>query len=64
MWQQWVNAILGLWVLAAPFLGLSASTLTWTLAISGAVIALLALWSMQEVKTGRESGRMIHRTQS
>jgi hypothetical protein len=45
MWQQWVNAILGLAVLATPFLALSAATLTWTLVIAGAAIAILSVWS-------------------
>ena len=44
MWQQWVNMVLGLWVLAVPFMGLAADTLTWTLAVTGIVIAGLALW--------------------
>ncbi|HEV8677337.1 MAG TPA: hypothetical protein VN701_00675 [Candidatus Paceibacterota bacterium] len=44
MWQQWINLILGLWVLAVPFIGITASTLTWTLAVTGIIIAGLALW--------------------
>jgi hypothetical protein len=44
MWQQWVNAILGLAVIATPFVGLSADTLLWALAIEGAAVAVLAVW--------------------
>lgn len=44
MWQQWVNLVLGLWILATPFLGLSGDSLTWSLAITGIVVAGLALW--------------------
>lgn len=44
MWQQWLNLLLGLWVIAIPFIGLTADALTWTLAITGIVMAALALW--------------------
>lgn len=44
MWQQWVNALLGLWTIVVGFLGLSGSSLTWTLVITGAVIAILGFW--------------------
>lgn len=45
MWQQWLTLLLGLWVIAIPFIGLTADALTWTLAITGIVMAALALWS-------------------
>lgn len=48
MWRQWVNAILGLLVLAVPFLGLTTAAFTWTLAIAGVIIAVLAVWSVAE----------------
>lgn len=57
MWKQWVNAILGLLVLAVPFLGLSAAALTWTLAISGIIVAVLAIWSVAESSSALESDR-------
>jgi hypothetical protein len=44
MWQQWINLVLGLWVIAIAFLGISAATLVWTLSVTGIVIAALALW--------------------
>lgn len=57
MWQQWVNAVLGLAVLATPFLALSSDTLTWTLVVLGGGVAALALWGgMQE-----QSERQYHR---
>lgn len=49
MWKQWLMAVLGLVVLATPFLALSASALMWTLALSGLIIAGLAVWSALEV---------------
>ena len=53
MWQQWVNALLGLWIIALPFLALTGASLTWTLVISGIVIAVLAVWGASEETTGR-----------
>jgi len=55
MWKQWVNAILGLLVLAVPFLGLTTAAFTWTLAIAGIIIAALAIWSVAEASAWMES---------
>lgn len=44
MWQQWVNAFLGLWVLITPFFRWSPSGLTTNLVITGIVIAILGFW--------------------
>jgi hypothetical protein len=63
MWQQWVNAVLGLWVIAVPFIGMTGSTFTWAMVITGAVIILLALWGVQETSSEREVGKMVHRMQ-
>ncbi len=57
MWKQWVNAILGLLVLAVPFLGLTATAYTWTLAIAGIIIAVLAVWTVAEASSALESDR-------
>lgn len=58
MWQQWVNAILGLWVIAVPFLGMVGNALTWTLVVTGAVVAILGFWGAQEASAERQSGQM------
>jgi len=55
MWKQWVNAILGLLVLAVPFLSLSTAAFTWTLAIAGVIIAVLAVWSATETSAESRS---------
>lgn len=60
MWMQWINVLLGLWVIAVPFLGLSATALVWTLAISGIVIAALSLWGAVETNSERSMGTMRH----
>jgi hypothetical protein len=64
MWQQWLNVILGLWVIAIPFLSLVGDTLTWTLAITGIVIAGAALWGATEHSTTGmgNTGRIQHTT--
>jgi VIT1/CCC1 family predicted Fe2+/Mn2+ transporter len=44
MWQQWVNAILGVWLIVLAFLGFTGATLMWSLAITGLVVAILGVW--------------------
>ena len=51
MWQQWVNGILGLWVIVVPFLALQGGTLTWTLVVTGIVIAILGFWGAAAERT-------------
>jgi hypothetical protein len=49
MWQQWINTILGLWIIALPFIGIqSSSAFTWTLAVTGIIVAILAAWGAME----------------
>ena len=43
MWQQWVNALLVLWAIVIPFLGLTGNAFAWTLAITGLAIAVLGV---------------------
>lgn len=47
-WQEWANATLGIWLVASPwilgFAGLAAAM--WNAVIVGAVIAVLALWTL------------------
>jgi hypothetical protein len=49
MWKLWVTAVLGLLVLAVPFLNLSAEALTWTLALAGLAVAVLSVWHASEM---------------
>ena len=44
MWQDWTNGVLGLCVIVAAFLGLTGTTLTWTLVVLGVVIAVVGFW--------------------
>lgn len=45
MWQNWIVAILGLWVMLSSFMGMSASSMSVNLLVIGAVIAVLGFWS-------------------
>jgi hypothetical protein len=55
MWQLWVSAFLGLWVMAIPFIGISSTgTFTWTLAITGLLIAALSAWGAMQVGRSHE----------
>jgi len=53
MWQQWVNAVLGLAIIVVPFLGLAATSLTWTLVVIGLAVAVLALWGASQETSER-----------
>jgi len=53
MWQQWVNALLGLWVIVIPFLGLTGAALMWTLVVTGIVVAGLSLWAVGTSQQGQ-----------
>jgi hypothetical protein len=46
-WEEWGTALLGLWLVASPWIfGFSdATAMTWNIAIAGGVIALLAAWA-------------------
>jgi len=63
MWQHWVNALLGLWIIVLAFLGMSGGTLTWTLVITGLVVAVLALWGAYGTSDSREEDKMMGRMQ-
>lgn len=52
--------MLGIIVVAVPFLGLSAMAFTWTLVIAGIAIAALGIWGAQETQSERERGKMAH----
>jgi hypothetical protein len=61
MWKQWVNALLGLLVLAVPFLNLSVEGFTWTLAIAGIAVAVLSVWSAVEAPSWDSDNVLAHR---
>ena len=48
MWQQWVNVLLGLWIIGSGYVGFTAQGLTTNSTIVGILVALLALWGALE----------------
>ncbi len=60
IWQQWVNAILGLWVIAVPFTGLAGSALMWVLVITGIVVAVLGAWGAVSTQNSEVGSSMRH----
>ncbi len=62
MTTQWLNGILGLWVLISPFLGFTLSGMMTNLIISGIVIAILGFaGAVYESNWRREHTSMEHR---
>lgn len=59
MWQQWILALLGLWVIAVPFMGFDTAGLMWTLAITGLAIAVLSVWRAADI-TPEDRRRIQH----
>ncbi len=54
MWQDYINSLLGLCVIATAFLGLTGTTLSWVLVTLGAAILIFASWGVGT--TSRSSG--------
>ena len=47
-WEEWVNVVLGVWLVISPWvLGFSSlATAMWNAVIVGIVVAVLALWAL------------------
>lgn len=61
MWQQWINALLGLWVVFLPFTGMVGASLMWALVITGIAVAVFALWGIQKTSVEYREEKMVHR---
>jgi hypothetical protein len=48
MWQAWTNAVLGLWLMVAAFLGLGPTVNLWDNLIVGIVVAIASLTILKE----------------
>lgn len=46
MWQDWINAVLGLAVLAIAVFGGLTATLAWALGVVGVGVIVFALWGV------------------
>ena len=53
MWKNWLNGILGFWVVIIPFLNFSLAWQRTVLIFSGIVIAVLGFWSFYEIRPRR-----------
>ena len=49
-WQDIVNVIVGIWLIIAAFLKLSATANLWNYLIMGAIVLVLSLWVGMERK--------------
>lgn len=47
-WQDWVNLVLGVWLILAPVFGLAlaGTAAAWNGYILGAVVAVFAIWAL------------------
>lgn len=60
MWQQWVNFIAGLWIIASAYMGFSLDAMATNLTISGIIVAALALWGALQ-HGGSSVSEQLHR---
>jgi hypothetical protein len=58
-WEEWTNAILGVWLLVSPWLlGFSTSTaLVWNAVIIGTLVAVFAGWALYEAQGPEPSAK-------
>lgn len=62
-WMSWANVVLGIWLIASPFIysypqGGEGETAMWNEIVMGIIVAGLGLWSASRTHAGSE----IHRT--
>ncbi len=57
MWQQWINGILGLWVLIASYLYVPSGGDRVAMLITGIVVALLGFWGAASSNESQSSSR-------
>lgn len=55
MWEQWVNGILGVWLVISPFLGLSPNAMTTNLVIVGILVAIFGFVGAGQTQHVRNS---------
>ncbi len=50
MWQQWILAVIGFWIIALGFIGINGIALTGALVITGITVVILAIGGAFEKK--------------
>lgn len=55
LWEEWINVVLGIWLVVAPFLlGFSGeNAATWNHVVLGIAIGADAIWAMADVAVHR-----------
>ncbi len=48
MWQQWLNLVVGLWIILSSYLGFTPDSMVTNFTISGIIVVGLALWGALE----------------
>lgn len=56
MWQQWLNLLLGLWIIASAYMGFTADAMMTNLMLSGIAVAVLALWGALQRRSHMHHG--------
>jgi hypothetical protein len=59
-WQNWVNFIVGLWIILSGYLNFGPEANTTNLTIAGIVVAALALWSIVDSRSTYRMGDRRH----
>jgi len=54
MWRDWINGILGVWLVILGFLGFPASAKAILVIITGVVVASLSFWKGISAKARKE----------
>ncbi len=60
MWQQWINLVLGLWVIISAYANFPADIMATNLMVTGLAIAAMALWGGLEHRTEHVPHRRYH----
>lgn len=55
-WEEWVNIVLGGWLLLSPWIleFSSSALLTWNAVIAGAIVVIAAGWALSTEKGGEQ----------
>ena len=55
MWKNWINGILGLWLIISPFVGMTLAGMTTNLVIVGIVVAVLSFVGLYQTDYQRQT---------
>ena len=58
MWQQWLNLVVGLWIILSSYFNFTPAQMVTNFTISGIVVAGLALWGALQRQSVMGEDRM------